>query len=129
MKHVGVLGLVLAIVSGLGPSAGAAEMLKHSGSIFSIGDSGTTFVLAEVGPWRVREGATVVTYRTISVTPQTEFAYVGRADWADTGFPGDFVELRLGPGDVSLDDYITVDCLHEGRRLIARKITVTDARP
>jgi hypothetical protein len=129
MKHFRFWGLVVVMLLGLSQSATAAEMFKHSGSIFSIADNAKTFVLAEVGPWQVRNGATVITYRTITMTPETEFAIVTRGDAPVGGFPGDFVETRVGPEDVYLNDYITVDCVHEGKRLIALKITVTAASP
>ena len=116
---------VLAILLGLTASASAEESVKHSGSIVSIADDARTFVLAEVGPWQVRKGATVITYRTITLAPGTEFAIVARAA-APSDVAGDFVESRLGPEDVYLNDYVTVDCRHEGKRLLALKITVTE---
>ena len=67
----------------------------------------------------MRQGETVITYRTITLAPETEFAIVARADTAPTGFPGDFVETRLGPEGVYLNDHVTVDCRHEGKRLVA----------
>lgn len=72
-----------------------------SGSIVSIDDEAGTIVLAEVGPWKVRGGKTVLTYRTITVTPETQLAIVGR-------------------------DYSNFDGLHEGKRLVALKITVLE---
>ena len=111
----------------VGPVPGSAgEIMKHSGSIVAIADDARTFVLAEVGPWQVRDGATVTTYRTITLMPETQFTMVGRLDEAPSGFAGDFVEVPLGPESVYLNDYITVDCLHEGKRLLALKITVTE---
>jgi len=74
----------------------------------------------------VRQGETVITYRTITLAPETEFAIVARADTAPTGFPGDFVETRLGPEGVYLNDHVTVDCRHEGKRLVALKIIVIE---
>jgi hypothetical protein len=117
---------VLVILLGLTAAASAEERVRHSGSIVSIAEDARTFVLAEVGPWQTRDGATVITYRTIALTPETEMAIVARADAAPSGFPGDFVETALGPEDVYLSDYVTVDCRHEGRRLVALKITVTE---
>ena len=114
---------------GLAVPAGAGETMKHSGSIVSVADDATTFVLAEVGSWQVRDGATVITYRTITVTPRTEFAIVGRENEPASGFPGDFVEAPLDPDGVYLNDHVTVDCRHEGTRLIALKITVTEVWP
>ena len=121
-----VFTALLAILLGLIASASAGERMNHSGSIVSIADDGRTFVLAEVGPWQVRNGATVVTRRTITLEPGTELAIVARDDASPSGFPGDFVETRLGPDGVYLNDYVTVDCRHDGQRLIALKITVTE---
>ena len=106
---------------------GAEEIVtKHSGAIVSIAGDTRTFVLAEVGPWQVRNGKTVMTYRTITLAPRTEYAMASRADDAPSGFAGDFVEVQLGPEDVYLNDYITVDCRREGKRLVALKITVAE---
>jgi hypothetical protein len=116
----------LAVLLGCLASASAGERLKHSGSIVSIADDGRTFVLAEIGPWRVRNGASVVTRRTITLTPDTEFAIVAREVETSSGFPGDFVETRLGPDGVYLNDYVTVDFRHDGGRQIALKITVSE---
>ena len=124
LDHV-VSASVFMILLGLTASASAEQTLKHSGSIVSVAENAKTFVLAEVGPWRVRKGATVITYRTIALTPETEFAIVARAT-APGGFAGDLVESRLGPEDVYVNDYVTVDCRHEGKRLVALKITVTE---
>jgi hypothetical protein len=129
MRQLRICLPALVILLGLSSSPGVAETLKHSGSIFSVADDGTTFVLAEVGPWQVRDGAIVMTYRTITVTPDTEMMIVGRGDEPTSGFPGDFVATRVGPDGVYLNDYVTVDCLHEGKRLIALKIIVTEPAP
>jgi hypothetical protein len=117
---------IIAIVLALAGPAVAGDRVKHSGSIVSIADDGATFVLAEVGPWRVRAGATVLTYRTITLMPTTEFTIVARAYAAPSGLAGDFVEVQIESGGIYLDDYVTVDCQHEGRRLVALKITVTE---
>jgi len=125
LRHV-ALAPILVVLLALAASAHAGEAMKHSGSIFSIAEDARTFVLAEVGPWQVRQGETVITYRTITLAPETEFAIVARADAAPTGFPGDFVETRLGPEGVYMNDHVTVDCRHEGKRLMALKIVVIE---
>lgn len=114
------------ILPGLSASVSAEERVKHSGSIVSIAGDVKTFVLAEIGPWQVRKGATVITYRTITLSPETEYAIAARTDQAPSGFPGDFVETPIGPESVYLHDYVTVDCRHEGKRLMALRITVTE---
>ena len=125
----GLCGVIVVMLMGLTVSANAAERMKHSGSIFSIADDATTFVLAEVGPWQHRHGATVITYRTITVTPETQFAIVARRDTGANAYAGEFVEMPIGPDGLYLNDFVTIDCVHEGKRLIALKITVTDVLP
>lgn len=128
MKHLRPLIIFAAVLAvlGFGERAQAQETMKHSGSIVSIDDMAGTFVLAEVGPWKVRDGKTVVTYRTITVTPETQFAIVGRDYDGFEGLPGAFVERAIGGDEIYLNDYVTIDCRHEGKRLIALKITVVE---
>lgn len=126
MRYRAMLGSVVGTLLALTLSAGAEEMVKHSGPIVAIADDARTFVLAEVGPWQVRNGATVTTSRTITLTPETQFAMVGRVDDAPSGYAGDFVEVVLGPEQVYLGDYVTVECRHEGKKMLALKITVIE---
>ena len=117
--------LALTLLAGLAASVNA-EIMRHSGFIFSIADNAKTLVLAEVGPWQLRNGRTVITYRTVAMTPQTVFTVVRRSDAAPSGFRGDFVETAVGPEEAYLNDYVTVECLHEGERVVALKITVIE---
>jgi hypothetical protein len=119
-----VASVFVLVTLGLTASVSAEVCIRHSGTIVSIAEDARTFVVAEVGPWQIRDGATVITYRTITLAAETEFAIVARADTAPSGFPGDFVETPVGPDRVYLGDYVTVDCRHEGKRLVALKITV-----
>lgn len=128
LVHRIVVALVV-VITGLAGPAAADERMKHSGTIVAIAGDGSRVVLAEVGPWRVRKGSTVLTYRTITVTPDTRFTIVGRAVDAATGFVGDFVEMPIDREGLYVDDYVTVDCEHRGKRLLALKITVTEALP
>jgi hypothetical protein len=116
----------IAVVLALAGIAGAQEVTKHSGVIVDADEQAGILVLAEVGPWQVRDGATVITYRTISLTSRTEFAIVFRAEDAASGFPNDFVETPLEPWAVYVDDHVTIECRYEGARLVALKLTVTD---
>lgn len=128
MKILRALTVVAALgaVVGFVDRADAQERMKHSGSIVAIDEKAGTIVLAEIGPWTVRQGKTVVTYRTITVTPDTALAIVGRDYATLDAFPGEFVEGALESDELYLNDYVTIDCLHEGRRQIALKITVTE---
>jgi hypothetical protein len=118
--------LAIGLLALTAPTFAAEEIVKHSGKIVAISDGAGTFVLGEVGPWQVRDGETVVTRRTIMLTPATQFVMVGRADDAPSGFPGDFVDVALGADAIYLYDFVTVECRHDGKRLLALKITVVD---
>lgn len=128
LRHITFVSVLIALL-GLAAAASAGERMKHTGSIVAIADDGKSFVLAEVGPWRVRDGATSVTYRTITLAQGTAYAIAVRAAAPPSGFPGDFVEILVNPKFVYLHDSVTVDCLHEGPRLVALKITVIDVPP
>jgi hypothetical protein len=116
----------ITVVLALAGIAGAQEVTKHSGVIVDADERAGILVLAEVGPWQVRDGATVITYRTITLTPRTEFTIVFRAEETASGFPNDFVETPLEPWAVYLGDHVTIECRPEGARLVALKMTVTD---
>ena len=121
-RHVVWTLVLLFVVVGV-PLVAGAEAIKHSGAVIAINKDAGTIVLSEVGPWRVEKGVTKITRRTISVTPSTKFVEVKRS--METPFPGDFVEGALVAGDLKVGDFVTVECLHEGKRLTAVKVTVT----
>ena len=126
MKRLGRVTVTLIMLFALAAPVGGEEIERHSGSIESIPADARTFVLAEVGPWQVRNGETVLTHRTIELTPETKYAIVARVDAAPSGFRGDWVEFEIGPDRVYLNDQITVECRHVGKRLVALKITVIE---
>lgn len=90
---------------GVPASAGPGS---HSGTIAEIADDARAFVLAEVGPWQVRDGATVLTRRIIALTPDTASVIAVRTEVAPSGFPDDFVEVPVGPDRVYLGDYVSM---------------------
>ena len=115
--------LWLAALLALAGSAAAGPVtMRHSGTVVEVGE--TTIVLAEVGPWRLEQGQTVVTYRTIEVSADTPLTIATREEAASSGFPGDFVVSTLVPWGLSPGDFVTVDCVHAGKQQIARAITV-----
>ena len=65
MLHLRSLMIIAAVIAmlGFGARADAQESMKHSGSIVSIDDEAGTIVLAKAGPWKVRGGKIVLTYR------------------------------------------------------------------
>jgi hypothetical protein len=119
--------VAIVLVAGLmaAGAAAAAETMKHSGTIVAIDEAAGTLVMHEIGPWQRRDGKTVLTTLRITLTPRTEFAMVSRDAPAVPGTVGPFVERPIGAWALYRDDFVTVDCRHEGRRLIGTKVTVT----
>jgi hypothetical protein len=126
LDHIAVLvTLLLTIAFGTGMAAADATK-KHSGAIVATDEGKAAFVLAEVGPWQLRDGNTVLTNRTVVVTDTTEWTVVKRAEATPSGFPWDFVEATLDRWDVHPGTFVTADCLHKGKALIATKVTVVE---
>jgi hypothetical protein len=107
-------------------AAAAAEpaRMRHSGTVVEVGEG--TIVLAEIGPWRVTRGRTVVTYRRIEIPRDTPLVLAWRDTATASGEPGQFVESTLVPWGLVRGDFVTVDCVHEGARQIARAIVVVE---
>lgn len=122
-----VLAVSLVLVAAASQPSVAAESVKHSGTILEMDAGRGRLVLEEVGPWQVRDGVTQVIRRTIVLTAATRFAIALRANAPD-GFAGAFVEGTLDPAALEVGDLITAECRHDGRRIVALKITFADAR-
>jgi hypothetical protein len=107
-----------------GPCA-AQQTVKYTGTVLAIDRARGQLVLGEVGPWR--EGVTQRIRRTITLTGQTEYTIGFRAN-PPGGFPGEFIEGPLRPGDIEAGDVVTVLCRKDGRRLVALKIVFADTQ-
>lgn len=121
------IAAVVVVALGVSAPVAGAEIVKHSGTVLAIDRQAGMLVLGEVGPWRVERGETRITRRTISVISSTEFALVKRAAEPAGDFPGAFTETPLGAWGLREGDFVTVDCLHEGKRMTALKVLVTEA--
>lgn len=119
-----VTGLAVAILALALPLGASAETVKHSGTIAAVDEKAGTFLLSEVGPWKVRQGATVITPRTIVVTDATEFVALRRVDQAPSGFARDFIEEKLPRWAVAQGDFVTAETVQRDSRLIAVKVTL-----
>lgn len=82
-------------------------------------------ILEEVGPWRVERGSTVVTRRTIHLTPATTYNLFMRVT-APGAFAGDFIEVTLDVNDVAPGDFVTAECVRQHDRLVALTVTVAE---
>lgn len=117
---------VAALLAALALEAWAGtEPASISGTILALNKEAGTIVVGEVGPWRVKEGATEITPRTIAVTAATAFKQVKRAPGpGPTGWIGDFVEVGIGAWEVKQGDFVTIQVRQEGARLTAITIAV-----
>lgn len=117
--------IALSLLAASPATAAESTRMKHSGTVVSIDAARGVVVLAEVGPWRLQKGETVVTRRTIVLTPATKVDTFIRVN-APGAFAGDFIEVELDAADVSPGDFVTVDCLHERSRLVALRVTMAE---
>jgi hypothetical protein len=128
MRTARAIATIMAVVvtAWLPTAVGAAELPRHSGLVVAIDDETGTFVLAEIGPWRVRDGETVVTRQTIVVTDETKFLLARRVDRPPSGYARDYVVQDLDLWGLDIGDFVTVECRHERGRLLATKVFVVD---
>jgi hypothetical protein len=113
------VALVMAVAM---PAMAQQASSKHTGTVVAIDLEQRRLVLDEIGPSRPG-GVVQPTRRTIHLTASTEFIITLRANPQD-GFPGQFIEGELDAEAIERGDLVTADCLHDGRRLIARTVTL-----
>jgi hypothetical protein len=106
-------------------SAADPGRTTHSGTIAAIDPQEGVLLLDEVGPWRVEQGRTVLTRRTVVLTPDTKFNIFIRAN-VPGGFPGDFLEVPLDADSVTPGDFATVECVRARDRLVAVRVTLAE---
>jgi hypothetical protein len=128
MRTARTIAAVIAVlaIGGFATGVAGGELPRHSGLVVAIDDETGAFVLAEVGPWRVRDGETVVTRQTIMVTDETKFVLARRVDRPPSGYPRDYVVHDLDLWGLDIGDFVTVECRHERGRLLATKVIVVD---
>jgi hypothetical protein len=122
------VAIALAFVLGLAPAglaAGGARTSMHSGTVVTIDPAGGVLIVAEVGPWRVAQGTTVVTRRSIVLTADTKFSSFIRVN-APGGFAGDFLEVELEADNVTPGDFVTAECAHERGGLVALRVSIAE---
>jgi hypothetical protein len=128
MRIASSLLLALALVAG--PSALAADSARptrHSGTVVAVDPPGGVLIMEEIGPWRVEQGKTVVTRRTIGLTSGTKVNTFIRVD-VPGRFAGDFIEVELDAEDITPGDFATAECVRERGRLVAVRVTLAEVR-
>lgn len=120
------LMVALALIALLAPGLAAAET-RYTGTIMAVDKAGGTIVLGDVGPWRVKDGETQITRRTIAVAASTAFVSAKRAAGAGPGgWVGEWVETALPAWQLKPGYFATVAARREDDRLTALKITVVE---
>lgn len=107
------------------PGVPAAASERHSGTVVALDPEGGVMILEEVGPWRVERGRTVLTRRTIRLTPETRFNVFIRVS-VPGAFAGDFLEVALEATDIATGDFVTAECARQGRQLVALTVTLAE---
>lgn len=118
--------LVPALLSLLAAGAASARGRRYSGTVAAVDPQRRVLVVEEVGPWRIERGGTVLTRRTIALTPETKYNLFMRVD-VPGAYTGDFIEVQLDRDDVSTGDFVTVQCVNRDGRLVANTVTVAEA--
>jgi len=122
------ISLALALVLGLAPAgltADAARTTTHSGTVVAIDPEGGVLIIEELGPWRVEQGRTVVTRRTVVLTADTKFNTFIRVN-VPGAFAGDFLEVALDADSITPGDFVTAECAPERGRLVGLRVTLAE---
>jgi FtsP/CotA-like multicopper oxidase with cupredoxin domain len=119
--------LASALVALAAPGWAQGPQATHSGTVQALDRSAGTIVLDEVGPWKVKDGETVITRQTFAVTSTTQFVRVKRATEAGAAeWARDFVESPLAAWQVKEGDFVTITVKRDGPRATAARITVIE---
>jgi len=122
MFRTGIVLMALAAVLA-GTPAGAAETVKHSGTISRIDPAKKTLTLQEMGPW-TGPGTGLFT-RTITLAPDTRGELVRRSAKAVRGgWRGGYAESPLAVDQLHPGEFATVTVDGHGRKSVALAIDV-----
>jgi hypothetical protein len=122
----GVAALVLVgLVSIATLPVWAGTEVKYSGQILGIDPQSGALTIADVGPWRTVAGKTQIDQHRVTLTASTQYSVFMRVN-APGRFPGEFVEVPLEVTDLSVGDFVTVECVRQQGRLVALKVAMAD---
>jgi hypothetical protein len=110
------LALPVAVTAADGPT-------RHSGTVIAIDPQRGELILEELGPGRGEQPA--MRRRSISFTAATAFNSFIRVNVRDE-FAGQFIEVTLDAEDIAPGEFVTVECILERGRLVARRVTLAE---
>lgn len=119
----GLLALALAAVAAVPPAAGADE--RRSGTI--VGVDANTVVLEETGPGRPGLAGNEIERLRIAIGPSTPvIGLVRTPGTAADGWPGGFVETRLGRDVLAEGAFVTVTLRRDQGQLTADQVQLVE---
>ncbi|HEV8473065.1 MAG TPA: hypothetical protein VGR82_09840 [Methylomirabilota bacterium] len=116
-------GLILAAPS----LAAGADAVKYSGTVVSVDQAAGVLVLATLEEGRRDGGPTPVTGVRVALTPSTAIVEARRAPGARPD--GEFVDSPVPLSRLTPGDFVTVESVRDGKRLVARTVTVVAPGP
>jgi len=125
MKPVGggLLALALAAAAALPPAVGADE--RRSGTIVAV--DANTVVVEEIGPGRPGLAGNEIERHRIAIDPSTlVIGLVRTPGTAADGWPGGFVETRLGREALAEGAFVTVTLRRDQGQLTAGQVQIVD---
>lgn len=107
------------------PGAAADGAARYSGTVLSVDRTAGVIAIGEVGPWRVKDGQTEITRRTVRVTSATRLVRARRSpEGGASGWPGGFVEVPLTASEIRAGDFVTAEVDSRGEPSTALAITL-----
>lgn len=122
IRQLTALLLVMLVLTSASPGA---EISRHSGIVLAVDRVAGTVILGELREWRTQQGVEIIR-RPIVVEVATAFVRARRQPEAPSGYRGDWTEEALAAWGLQEGDFVTVECVHEGSRLVATRITLVD---
>jgi len=119
---IGLVLLSLAV-----PGSAQADAARHSGAVVVVDQAAGTIVIEEIGPWRLKDGQTVITRFTVKPDGSTAWTRARRAAGAGpSGWDGEFIEVPQDAWGLKPGEYATVEVQRVGERQVATRVTVTE---
>jgi hypothetical protein len=117
----------LLAVGAHGVSVAGDEMVTHHGTILAIDASRGQLIFEETRPPTSRDAVADSIRITVELIPATRYTFASGTDTPCDPVHGS-VESPLDPVFLEVGDTVSIECRHEGGRLIAVKVTVTAMR-
>jgi hypothetical protein len=119
--------LVLFVFALAVPGSAPAALARHSGTVVAVDEAAGTIVIEEMGPWRVKDGQTVIARFAAKANGSTAWVRARRAIGAGpSGWLGEFIEVPQDPWQVKPGDYVTIEVKRSGKGWMALRVTVAE---